>query len=426
MQGRREETHLEYLLGAILPAARGWLEAHPDSDPMVTTVNIILQREAPDRCPELDAVMQSDALTKAGRAYLALLCENDRLPPDQQLSSRELALPRHLLLSFFQGGPDVQRRAQEVLSLIEQKFAQRAFQQASILLQLFETDQSTRVQNERKLFYEDMIQRLGIRRREPLPRASAQRAQEHFAQARRAIDDAAPLTAASATDTLTGDSFAALRRALLWLAQEHQLRFCLLLQDQGALVRWREVAALGDPAGAAQLLRSVPPLRWRELDEREPSPLIQQLSLHVTAAALRDYVASLTRACYFILLAVGDTGLEGFIDTYFEWLRDHLDVDGTDFMDRLHRESTQGERTLQDTLELIYEEFFADPLAQPHFQFSQADLERAALALAEQLSKADLSEVAPGHFDLGGFVLDHLLGVQHPTPEFPFRVHRIG
>jgi hypothetical protein len=142
--------------------------------------------------------------------------------------------------------------------------------------------------------------------------------------------------------------------------------------------------------------------------------------------ALRDYVQSITRTCYFILLAVGDTGLEGFIDTYFEWLLEHLDLDGTAFMDRLHRESTLGEQTLGETLDQVFEEFFAEKLTEDRFTFQPSQLEAAAAALVQQLSQADLSEVAPGHFDLGGLFLDHLLQVKYPSPDFPFRVHRIG
>lgn len=426
MQGRREPTHLEALLSKVKAPIRAWLQSHPGGDAMTALVAHVLHQESPERC-DLEACLSQEALGKAGRAYLALLGENDRMPPAQQLTERELTLPRNLLLSFFQGSPDIQRRAQEVLGLIEHKFAERAFHQASILLQLFETDQTTRVQNERKLFYEDMIQRLGIRRREPLSRQSTQLVQDHFRDVGRQMEeDAGPPSLSGTTTIPDQDPYVPLRRSLQWLAHEHQLRFCLLLHDQDSLRAWEEVASLSDPASAQTLLRSVPPLRWRSLSHHREASLLELVAEHLTPVVLRDYIQSLTRTCYFILLAVGDTGLEGFIDTYFEWLTEHLGLDGTAFMDRLHRESTLGEQTLRETMDHIFEEFFAEKLTEDRFSFDASDLEAAAQGLIKQLSQADLSEVAPGHFDLGGLFLDHLLQVKYPSPDFPFRVHRIG
>ncbi len=184
----RVPTYLEAKLGEVYEATRVFLEESPDHDPMAVLVAHVMSADTRE-CKNAAACLDSEPLLKAGRAYFALLAENDRLPPGEQITEEELALPRSLLLDFFLGRADIQHRAQEVLGLIERKFSERAFQQATILLQLFETDQATRIQNERKLFYEDMIQRLGVRRRHPLSPDETRRIKEHFAEILKGLDE---------------------------------------------------------------------------------------------------------------------------------------------------------------------------------------------------------------------------------------------
>ena len=424
MQGR-EPTHLESLLQHLVAPVRRTLGEHPTADPMAALVAWILHDEEPQRCPQPGSNLGNESLLKAGRAYFTLLAENDRLPPEQQLTPQELALPRNLLLAFFVGQDSLQQRAQDVLSLIEHKFAERAFPQATLLLQLFETDQTTRVQNERKLFYEDMIQRLGVRRRDPLSQREGTLIRDHFAAIAADLATPKPYDPDKTQPESSPQDITPLTRSFTWLADQYHLRFCLLLSSDAERADWHEISRMGDARHAAAFERAVPPLRWRAVQDHGPAPLLSLVSRHITPQTLKDHLQTLTKACYFILLAVGDTGLEGFIDTYFRWLQDRLKVDGTAFIDRLHRESTLGERALQETLDAIHDEFFAQPLAQLRQDFTPLQLHQASLRLSQQLSQADLSEIAPGHFNLGGFFLDHLLDIPHPSPEFSFRLHRL-
>lgn len=424
----REATHLETLLRELIAPVGEFMEEHPDKDPLAVMVAFLLHKEEPGRCPIPDLALQDAQLIKAGRAYLALLNENDQMPPGRQLTRSELAMPRGLLLDFFLDQSGLQRRAQEVLGLIERKFSEREFHQANILLQLFETDQSTRVQNERKLFYEDMIQRLGIRRRDALSGSVSQTIREHFEDISRALQSGDQTFGAEEDDDLLQNHgrFVPVTRSLNWLAEEYQIRFCVLLRDPEMTRSWREVAKLGEDVYASAMERIVPPARWRLTREYEEVPLLQVLKSHLSLNAIQEYVRTLTRSCYFVLLAVGDTGLEGFIDTYFDWLKDKFQIDGTAFIDRLHRESTMGEQTLQETLDAIYEEFFAEVFDKIRDEITPERLDDAVQNMTALFQKADLAEVAPGYFNLGGFVLDQLLEVPYPSNEFSFKLHRIS
>ncbi len=443
----RQPTYFEALLNRLRQPTADLLQEHSDLDPFAALIALILQTEARTERP-IRELLLDERFLKAGRAYAALLLENDRLPPGEQLSPEELSLPRALLLEFFRGGRDIQLRAQEVLTLIERKFSQRCFQQANILLQLFETDAATRLQNERKLFYEDMIQRLGIRRRQPLDPGDSSAVQEHFAALKRELHDAgaflrrdadtlslqrlaAPLTPwdthAHPGDDLTPltleDPFLPLLRAFDWLAARHQVHFCLLTRDADDFNAWSRLAA---GRHDAELLRFIPPSRWRSPANLTATPLLQQLAAALHEQALRAWMQSTTRAAYFILLAVGDTGLENFLDAYFDWLKEDLGVDGTAFIDRLHRESTLGELTLEETLNAIFDEHFAKPLEEKPRDLSVHQLRRALALFTDALPQINFSEVPPGHYNLAGFLLDHLLNLKYPSPEFPFKMHRIS
>lgn len=506
----REPTYLEQKLSALLTQVESFCKDNDVEDPLAVLVAHILAEDS-DECGGPQDVLDAEPLLKAGRAYFSLLTENDKLPPGEQLTAQEVVLPRALLLDFFLGRSHIQQRAQEVLALIERKFSERAFQQATILLQLFETDQATRIQNERKLFYEDMIQRLGVRRRQPLSDEEIERVREHFSEVAESLasqhvfevteekaqlsladlfirhpaeepiinalayqfgdaneDDLAPgeedaaasddddpasdedtrgervaaspsprpafmnaetvpefSTPDAAPSDETPDPLMPLRRSLDWLASEYQIHFCLQVRSPGELAQWEGVARCGDLDKASQMLQQVPPLRWRLPSNYHDMTLMEAVGRHLTTAAIREHIRSLTRACYFVLLAVGDTGLEDYLEAYFGWLDERLGLDGTVFIDRLHRESTLGEQTLMETLDSIYNEHFAGPMTGLPYSFTEGDILQAIEAFTHQLRDADLSEVAPGFFDLGAFIIDQLMKVPYPTLEFPFRLHRI-
>jgi hypothetical protein len=477
----RQPTYLESLLNRLREPCATFLEEHIEAAPLgVLTAHVLRDDDA--TLPPVREILVNDQMLKAGRAYLALLLDNDRLPRGEQLTLEELTLPRGLLLQFFQGHSDIQARAQEVLGLVERKFSQRSFQQATILLQLFETDHTTKLQNERKLFYEDMIQRLGIRRRYPLSKVEVDQVKNHFLEmsaaltssgllketpeGERSLNDVAmsitpwaatylppkPVKDArdvgsdgdQASSTLEidertiekalaqdppplaeSDGLKALVRSCDWLAARHQISFSLLTRHPEQYVNWRLLVDKSTPEHQDELMRFVPPRRWRSPADFPDLPLFELVAAYLTPETFKEYFETLTRACYFLLLAVGDTGLEGYLDTYFDWLKAHFDFDGTVFIDRLHRQSTFGEQTLSETLTQIYDERLAPSIDSGAFVFSENVLRKGIHRFLDQMANTNFAEVAPGHYNIGGMILDQIYEIAYPTVEFPFKIHRI-
>jgi hypothetical protein len=75
---------------------------------------------------------------------------------------------------------------------------------------------------------------------------------------------------------------------------------------------------------------------------------------------------------------------------------------------------------------VIYEEYFSAVLESRLAALDESEVARAIAAFATQMESSELGQIAAGHFDLGAFVLDHLLGIKLPTSEFAFRLHRIS
>jgi hypothetical protein len=478
----RQPTYLESLLNRLTEPCTKLLGENEGAAPLAVLTGYVL-RDDDSSLPPVPEILVNDQMLKAGRAYLALLLDNDRLPRGEQLTLEELTLPRGLLLQFFQGHSDIQARAQEVLGLVERKFSQRSFQQATILLQLFETDHTTKLQNERKLFYEDMIQRLGIRRRYPLSKVEVEQVKDHFqemgvsldatdlleeteAGERAASEAALSLTPwvsgvlppvedddeavskssdteqASSTLEIDGetiekalaqdppplgdaDGLVALVRSCDWLAARHQISFSLLSRHPEEYIKWRRLVHASSEEHQEEFVRFVPPKRWRSPADFADLPLFELVAAYLTPDTFKEYLETMTRACYFLLLAVGDTGLEGFLDTYFDWLSRRFGLDGTVFIDRLHRQSTFGEQTLSETLSSIYDEHFIAPIEAGAVTFSENMLRTGIRKFIDQMATTNFAEVAPGHYNLGGMILDQIFEIEYPTVEFPFKIHRI-
>src|SRR5690606_29831748 len=140
-------TYFEALLESVREEVLSQL-AKPTNDPLEVLAQALM-RKVVGKGEEVNP--------QAARAFFSVLAENDRLPLGEQLNITEIELLQHLLVEYFSGMESVRARANEVLGLIERKFSQGAFTQARILLQIFETDAETRLNNERNLFYEDMI-----------------------------------------------------------------------------------------------------------------------------------------------------------------------------------------------------------------------------------------------------------------------------
>ncbi|MFW6054128.1 MAG: hypothetical protein ACOC9J_04885 [Persicimonas sp.] len=355
---------------------------------------------AEDERTRLDA----PEVLQAGRIFLGLLIENDRLPLDMQLTVAETMLARDLLLGYFVQDDAFDNKAKELLALVEQKFNEGAFSQARILLQLFQTDRSTRINNDRNLFYEEMILRLGIRRRHPLDHTLL----DEFS----AVADGEDLD-----DSLV--------RTTGWLDQNLHVVFHLFTRHPEQVARWRSLAERSEREHAPQVfLRYLPPKRWRPVHSkgRAPSELV---TAHISAATVKAYVVRQLKACYFVLRAVGDTGLEPFLDSFFEWTERCFGLNSVRLMPLIYRRTMANTQLVDKIFEEIFRNFFRSRAAEHLDGFGDDAILEATRETLDAIAALDFNELPPGNFDLGGLVLDRLFGIEYHEPQFAFKLHRL-
>lgn len=375
----------------------------PTHDPTIEIEHDTLFGNQPkeDTRPRVD----SEEVLQAGRVFLGLLIENDRLPIELQLNVTETTLARDLLLGYFIGNDDFEEKARKLLTLVEQKFSEGAFSQARILLQLFHTDEQTRINNDRNLFYEDMILRLGIRRRHRMSAEDARKFQSLTA----AVND--PESALAVTR---------------WLSDACRIHFHAFNRDPVQVSRWKTILDGATREGAQDnFLRYLPARRWRPLGSLTGVNFTEQIINHVSLETAREYVISQIKACYFVLRAVGDTGLEGFLDSFFDWSLSTFDVDGTVLMPRLYKRSMMDPEPMTAILRDIFDEFYAEKLLALMNDVTDAKIANAAFETLRKLAHLDLGEIAPGYYDIGAFVFDEMFGAEYPSDEFAFKIHRL-
>ncbi len=360
--------------------------------------------------PEPDELRpDSELVLEFGRIFLGMLVENDRVPVELQMTPRETEQARRLLAGYFLGDDGLELRAREMLRLVEEKFDEGMFSQARILLQLFDADQSTRIENDRNLFYEDMILRFGIQRRHPVGGEIVEELDGRF-------------------DELDGDleeRSDELEQMLDWLAETVYVNLDFFGRDAEELEQWRQLAELSERADAAErLLDVVPPYRWR-LPSEFSSPPLELLGRQITSQYVADYVTDHVKTCYFILRAVGDTGLEPYLDVFFDWVDEEFDIDGPGLMPWIYNQTTENDRLVDEIFQELYREHFREAVETRREAWEREDLADAADSVLEKFVATELDEIPPGHYDFGQFVLDELFDVDYPTEKFPFQMHRI-
>jgi len=361
----------------------------------------VVEESSPDSPQSVDSV----PVLEMGRVFLGMLVENDALPVELQLTADEIDDARRLLYGYFLGDETVDDRARQMLRTVENKFDEGLFSQARILLKLFDADEQTRIENDRNLFYEEMILRFGIQRRHPVE-------EEVVEGFERRIDQ-------------YDGSAEELEEIFVWLSESVYVTFDLYGRNEREVQQWREIGQLsGRPGGADRLLEVIPPERWRLVDEFERSST-DLLEEQLTSEFLEQYVTEHVKTCYFILRAVGDTGLEPYLDVFFDWVDREFEVDGPALMPWLYTETTANERLIDDIFHELYAKHFHVEVESVREGWGRSEVEEAVDSVVERIGEADLGEIPPGHYDFGRFVLDELFGVEYPTEDFSFKMHRI-
>lgn len=389
-------SYLTSLLAGVNASQRAALESASTLDPLAALGEAILLAEAN---LGLDDVTNDPAHREQFlRTYAGLLVENDRLPPELQISGDALRKPRRLLSAFFGGVESVQREAQDVLSFIEDRFAGGRFGQARLLLQLFDTDPATRRNNERNLFYEEMILRFMSKRTSRIASTKS--------------SDFQRLVADSMGST--GEGIIALSG---WLEQQTGVRLHVLVPHLSEPIPMQGADAAG--------VRSVAGMAWRPVSELSSSSLADAVVAHVEAQPFRTYVLELTRAAYFVAHAPGTTGYEDLLFRYVEWTGAHFKGPSTRILPDIHRQSTIEDVNLLDALDHAYQAYLSDSPSFGSGAFSREAIEESLGRVHRRFDAFDPQSIPEGDYDLGGILLDDLAQFPSAGLAEAFRVHRL-
>lgn len=351
--------------------------------------------------------LHDPTVLQGSRVLLAAFLDNDRLPPRQQLTVAELITGAEMWVHVLAGAPDIERRIKRIARMVEGKFSQNRFSHARLLLRLLPANRETRVNNDRQLFYEDMIYRFGIRGADEELVPESEEVGEAF-------------------EDVEFDDDEVIRAAFETLEQRTGVEMHLYTRDPDDIQRWRELFEPEMASGAdAQVLGMIPPRCWRRIDGEQARTVADLLDEHLVEPMLRRYVLSHFKTAYFVLRTVGDTGLESYLDSFFDWADEQLDVDAVGLLPEIHRRiSTEGEM-VEPVFDEMYDRHFAQPVSELVDELRDRDLSELFDGAVEAMFLAGPSQADEGAYNFGGFVLDAYLEFDYPEPDFPYRLHRL-
>ena len=342
------------------------------------------------------------------RVLLAVLLDNDRLPLSSQLDVAELLVAADLWTQIVAQARGVEQRVDPLARLVEQKFAAGSFGQVKLLLQLFPANAETRISNDRQIFYEDMILRMGIRRRQALS--------GEVVDAIKAELSAERLSEEAHTPAIFGS-----------LQQRAGIAMHLYTREPSEVEPWRELAQKVElTQGRPYLLGMVPPRRWRAVSERSERPLLRLLKEHLVKPMARDHIIQHLKATYFVLRAVGDTGLEPYLDDFFTFSSEVCGVDAERFMPEIYRRTLGSSESIGAIFLDIYTRHYQEAVEARLDTLDDAAIIQAYDQAMDALASCEVAEQAPGEFNLGGFVLDQHLDLKLSDPAFGFKLYRLG
>jgi hypothetical protein len=397
----RQPTYLEALLVEALPRLPGIFDAGANTEPMHQIARELVRIEGAREKLELPN-LSSPEVTDAAVAYLFMLVDNDRLPPENQLSGYELNATRQLLLAAAQGEEAAALHSDRILSLLEEKFNSGRFSQAAILLRLFATTPARQRNNERTLFYEEMFARFGVLRSNRIPTGVSKRFSEAFQG--------------------DGTDLEKLIAAGAWLREHANVRLNLSVIPNGDRESW---GAILDSRPNAERVRDVfPHARWRDVGESEPDEVGEAVNRYLAQVHLGSYTAHLMKVCYFTVLVTGRTGYETFIRDFFQWVQRSFGFPGSRLLPELHRLTTIGERGIEETVDALRRRYMRE--VSSALVFGEEASARAVGSFLSQLSGLDPNGLPPGDYDLAGLLMDHATGLTATDPLALFRVHRLG
>jgi hypothetical protein len=353
-----------------------------------------------------ESSIDSPEMLRTARVFLGMLRDNARLPDGLRMSVEDIQRVRTLLLGYFLGKQDVAMRANELMGVVETKFSEGYYSQARMLLELFGVHRETRLENDRKLFFREMnLKAMGGRS----PQQSV------------AVDEELP-DRLQAINEAEGPGFAAFFE---WYASQTGVDLMVCGQGRQARAMWREALSPANGEGAVErCLQVVPPEQWQlpsEFEETTPELIVEQLDVEAGLEVVSRYI----ELVYFILRAVGDTGLEAFLDRFFDWSEDVAGVDAVQYLPELHHEIADGNRLVKQIVGELTHDHYAEAVEQQLQHVDEDDVHEALEAVVEQFQDLHMGAIAPAYYDLSGCVADELFGIELPAPEFHFKLHRL-
>lgn len=347
--------------------------------------------------------LDAEGFDRFAEAWCALLAENARLPESLQIPDGSLTLPRSLLVAYFGDQSTLAREAQTMLRYVEAQFGSGGYAQVEILLRLFETEAITQRNNERNIFFERCNKKLLSHR----PKSTPPRTE--------------PWQAAL-TDSLKrpGESLPA---ALAALAEHAGIRFHLLSQETQQVELWTAAAAKLPAERRSEFLQAIPGWRYRPVDDLGSPELTAHLVRMTLFCGTEAHLRQLVMACYFVALATGRTGHEALIAETLRWMRSSFAPEANRLLSEMHRRCSVNDEGLIEATHAVMREFV--PAAAIPSAFSEAQIRDACASLHRRLAQLQLAAVPEGEYDLGGLILDELLGFRRADMTDQLKLHRL-
>ncbi len=394
-----KDSYLDGYLSTLANIFPAKLESALAKDPAANILEI-MSVELVKLIEEKDGEDEINA--QASRAFLSILLENDQFPVQSQLPVNDIEMLRALLFDYFSERRSISERGMEIMTLIEKKFVRGDFSQARLLLQIFETDEETRLNNERNLFYEEMITRLGDTRtlHEPVQLSKT-------------------LQQAAREENPPPELLFEIVRELRTKAGIH---LCVFIEDCSQRERWENNLKNLPKAVIDYILFYLPVIRWRLLTPK-CTDLLEICRSLLDEQTYRRFIKRHIAMCYFLLLASGNTKHEEYIFIFNEWSQRTFQVDITQVMPLMHRCSVVELMTLAESLELVTERFYAKSLAK--FKFDDHAILRALGVLMQKFSTMAFEKVPEGNYSFAGFLLDELLELKWAQHDMSSQLYRL-
>lgn len=391
-------------LDAMLEGAReGWMAELPKSTlsplPLLYRHAILTESAEGASAQGLDEA----GFDRFADAWCALLAENARLPESLQIPDASIHLPRQLLLAYFGDQSVLAREAQSMLRYVEAQFSAGGYAQVEILLRLFETEAITQRNNERNIFFERCNKKLLSGR----PKSSPPRVEPWQA----ALSDSLKRP---------GEGLPA---ALAALADHAGARFHLLSQDMQQVERWTTAAARLSAEQRAEFLQTIPGWRFRPINDFVAADLTPQLVRMTLFAGTENHLRQLVMACYFVALATGRTEQEPLIAETLRWLRSSGVPGANRVLSEIHRRCSVNDEGLVEATNAVLGEFI--PAGALQSAFAEARIRDACATVHRRIAQVQVANLAEGEYDLGGIVLDELLGFRRADMTDQIKLHRL-